>query len=91
MTETILIGLLVGALIGIAGLSVRVLQVAALAAVAAVAWVVLNGGPAALEPWVVHTWEEYVRPYARLLAGLAVGALFGTAALKVLRRAESSR
>jgi hypothetical protein len=84
MVDSFLAGLVAGAVVGFAGLSLRLLQLGALVAVAGLAWIIVERGPAGIEPLFAEA-VEFVKPYTHLLVGAVFGAVLGRSVLERMR------
>jgi len=82
--DSLVIGLVVGALVGFAGFTLRLAQLAALAGAAGLVWIMVERGPTGLEP-LMNDIIALVKPHARLIAGALLGAVLGGALLGQLR------
>lgn len=87
MLDPFLTGLVAGAALGAAGLSSRLVRLAALAGLALLAWAVAQGGSVGLEEQLSAFVTDTVLPHGRLLAGAAVGTILGGALVRALRGA----
>lgn len=82
MLDPFLTGLLAGAAVGLAGLSHRLVRLAAVAAVGLLAWTAAQQGVDGLEETLAGFITNTVLPHGRLVVGAAVGVLLGAALLR---------
>ena len=85
MNDPVLAGLVVGAVVGFAGITLRLLQAAALVGVGVLAWLVVQNGPQVLEDILSFISSDIILPYLPLIAGLVLGAILGGAINRVAR------
>jgi hypothetical protein len=80
-----LVWLLAGAVLGLAGILWRLLQVAALLTVGLFVWIAAHQGLPVLEQALSEFLAQSLMPHARLVLGAALGAVFGASFLRLVR------
>ena len=83
MNDPFLAGLVVGGVVGFAGIAFRLLQAAALVGVGVLAWLVVRSGPQGLEEALSLISIDTLLPYVPLAASVVLGAILGGAIARV--------
>lgn len=85
MIDPFLTGLIAGAVLGFAPISLRLLQLAALVGLGLLAWLAVHQGLDGLQGTISHVLSDVLLPNARLTGGAVLGAILGASLARMVR------